>query len=62
MPKYNYRIISAKKFLKGTNGAKINIIFQTLCCYLRKGKNLMQTQGIAVSSAPGIASHAQNTP
>lgn len=38
MPKFKYRIMSAKKFLKGTSGAKVNIIFQTLCCYLRKEK------------------------
>lgn len=39
MLKFKYRIMTAKKFLKGTSGAKVNIIFQMLCCYLRKEKN-----------------------
>lgn len=31
--------MTAKKFVKGTSRAKVNIIFQTLCCYLRKEKS-----------------------
>lgn len=39
MPKFKYRIMNAKVFLKGTSGTKVLIILQTFYLVLKKKKN-----------------------
>ena len=52
MPKFKYRVMTAKEFLKGTSGAKVSIVLHRLYLFFKKIN--MQTQGVAISSAQGV--------